>query len=516
MSLQNSRPTLDTPRLSPHASPQRSVLSLRQQAPEDGVKWSEEIRDPWDPLILTLDGGGIRGYSSLLILKALMREIAAEENRQEARLNPDSVKHFDENELLPCHYFDYLYGTSTGGLIATMLGRLRMSVPQCLEIYRQVGDDLFGKRRSVIPLTTKYRHRPLEYAVRRIVKDHCKEHGEECDGSDWHPWRVDEGKLKDCQSWSSDPEPVDRICQTICLTAVHNAQISEAYLLRTYPHRYTPGAVPNWITLYNEGCDPLRIWQVTRATSAAPFFFKQLEADIHNELRNFKDGGIRENNPAGAAWSEFVSLYGVQRRDGKETEPGLLLSVGTGRPNEENDGFASAWPGPFGSIGITKKAAEKFAVFKNVLIKYTEGERQHQAMVRLAKGEHHWYKRLNVSEGLGTMKLDNWEKGAWPTKESDSVPGGKTLSRMEELTTDYLTRPYDPRFETYAAPKVMVEQTAKKLVKMRRAREARQAEDQRRWDTFMGKYLTGQFCDEIDRAIRHGLGQAKDSEDAVC
>ena len=31
-------------------------------------------------------------------------------------------KTFVEAELLPCHYFDFMYGTSTGGLIATMLG----------------------------------------------------------------------------------------------------------------------------------------------------------------------------------------------------------------------------------------------------------------------------------------------------------------------------------------------------------------------------------------------------------
>lgn len=51
---------------------------------------------------------------------------------------PFEPRTFNEDELLPCHYFDFMYGTSTGGLIATMLGRLRMSVPQCLELYRQV------------------------------------------------------------------------------------------------------------------------------------------------------------------------------------------------------------------------------------------------------------------------------------------------------------------------------------------------------------------------------------------
>jgi len=109
---------------------------------------------------------------------------------------------------------------------------------------------------------------------------------------------------------------------------------------------------PEFVTEYNVGAEKLRIWQVTRATSAAPFYFKALIADIENERKEFKDGGIRENNPSGAAWSEFMSLYGAGQ------EPALLLSVGTGRPNMERDGFAETWPGPVGHWSLTKKIAE--------------------------------------------------------------------------------------------------------------------------------------------------------------
>ena len=63
------------------------------------------------PRILSLDGGGVRGLSSLLILRNIMEEIA--------RRN-------DTPEALPCDYFDLIGGTGTGGLIAIMLGRLRM------------------------------------------------------------------------------------------------------------------------------------------------------------------------------------------------------------------------------------------------------------------------------------------------------------------------------------------------------------------------------------------------------
>ena len=67
------------------------------------------------PRILSLDGGGVRGLSSLLILKEIMEEI----QRQNGSLDTP----------LPCDYFDLIGGTSTGGLIAVMLGRLRMVCP---------------------------------------------------------------------------------------------------------------------------------------------------------------------------------------------------------------------------------------------------------------------------------------------------------------------------------------------------------------------------------------------------
>lgn len=64
------------------------------------------------PRILSLDGGGVRGLSSLMILQKLMYEVQRVENL--------------DHPPLPCQYFDLMGGTSTGGLIAIMLGRLRM------------------------------------------------------------------------------------------------------------------------------------------------------------------------------------------------------------------------------------------------------------------------------------------------------------------------------------------------------------------------------------------------------
>lgn len=54
-------------------------------------------------MLTDADGGGIRGLSSLYILRSIMKTIRAREKSK------------TDSRLYPCDYFDLIGGTSTGG-----------------------------------------------------------------------------------------------------------------------------------------------------------------------------------------------------------------------------------------------------------------------------------------------------------------------------------------------------------------------------------------------------------------
>lgn len=78
--------------------------------------------------LLALDGGGVKGLSELLILDQLMYAF------NEATGDGKKAK--------PCDIFDVICGTSTGGLIAIMLGRLKLTVEEAMVEYEQLSKEV--------------------------------------------------------------------------------------------------------------------------------------------------------------------------------------------------------------------------------------------------------------------------------------------------------------------------------------------------------------------------------------
>ncbi len=96
--------------------------------------------------------------SELVILKELMLRIRAEE-----KLNYTPK---------PCDYFDLIGGTSTGGLIAILLGRLRLSVEDALNEYGTIGREVFSKRKKLKGHEGMFYETALGKARKSVVKRH--------------------------------------------------------------------------------------------------------------------------------------------------------------------------------------------------------------------------------------------------------------------------------------------------------------------------------------------------------
>ena len=117
------------------------------------------------------DGGGVRGLSSLLILQDLMAKI----NSSVKAGRPPGETH---KEVQPYDIFDLVAGTSTGGLIAIMLGKLGMTLGECIEAYHILARTIFSKKHIWGKLTgglapSKFSGSNLRNCIGNIVALKC-------------------------------------------------------------------------------------------------------------------------------------------------------------------------------------------------------------------------------------------------------------------------------------------------------------------------------------------------------
>ncbi|KIM21059.1 hypothetical protein M408DRAFT_58843, partial [Serendipita vermifera MAFF 305830] len=77
--------------------------------------------------LCSADGGGVRSLSQLEIMKTIMHQ-----------LNWNETK-------LPCERFDFMGGSGTGGLIAIMFARLRMSVDEVFDEFDIIVEQVYNQ-----------------------------------------------------------------------------------------------------------------------------------------------------------------------------------------------------------------------------------------------------------------------------------------------------------------------------------------------------------------------------------
>ncbi|KAF2625508.1 FabD/lysophospholipase-like protein [Macroventuria anomochaeta] len=228
--------------------------------------------------LLALDGGGVRGLSALMILEQLMEAV-----------DPDAPPK-------PCDYFDMIGGTSTGGLIAVMLGRLRMSVADCITAYLSLSTRVFRKSRHRVTVKGQIQGRFDSEELARAVREVVKQQGLQ-----------EDALLKD------EPNTVCKVF--VCATS---KETSETVCLTSYRTPRGSSDLLNSVT----------IWEACRATSAASSFFDPIAVGRFGE--EFVDGATGANNPVREMWDQAQLAWGPEPLEGRVK---CLVSIGTGVPS---------------------------------------------------------------------------------------------------------------------------------------------------------------------------------------
>ena len=243
---------------------------------EDKVKSSRPKK------ILSLDGGGIKGIITVEILAKIEAELRVKE---------------DNPSLVLADYFDFVAGTSTGALIATLVS-LGKSTDEIRDFYLESGKDMFHRASWLTKIGSKfgyiYNDKKLAKKIQNIV-----------------------GKETILGS---------KTLKTLLLVVMHNATTDSPWVISNNPQA-------KYNDLASQGKKSnlhLPLWQLLRASTAAPIYFPPEEIDVAGEKFIFLDGAITPyNNPTFQAYiMSTLKEYNLNWKKGEENL--LVISVGTG------------------------------------------------------------------------------------------------------------------------------------------------------------------------------------------
>jgi hypothetical protein len=198
------------------------------------------------------------------------------------------------------------------------------------------------------------------------------------------------------------------------------------------------------------------IWKVCRATSAAPFYF--MSQVIGDE--EYCDGGAGANNPTIMGMDEVSRLH--------KNQPRLVASFGTGKPVKESIFRRKGHQLDLGPAIDRAHRLLKTATASLTDCENTHNEVRNRLHLLEETNDRFDYFRLNVEEGLGKVKLDEWKP------RRDDGEGGKctTLEYIRKCAQRQLEKP-----ETQELLRTL----AKQLVGQRRYRVTRHATH---WERF--------------------------------
>jgi uncharacterized protein len=227
--------------------------------------------------MLAIDGGGIRGLISLGILKKLEKMIADKQG--------------GGADFRLCNYFDYIGGTSTGAIIAAGLA-LGKTADELIQFYVDSGKDMFEKSHLIDRLRNFYSADPLRKQLKKV--------------------------------FGSETNLLPKCLRCLLLVVTRNVTTDSPWPISSNPDaRYNDPKRKDCNLL-------LPLWQLVRASTAAPIYFPPEIVKIGKQTFAFVDGGVTAyNNPAFLLYR--MATHPAYQLEWKAGEDKLLLvSLGTG------------------------------------------------------------------------------------------------------------------------------------------------------------------------------------------
>jgi uncharacterized protein len=266
------------------------------------------IATPGPKKLLAVDGGGIRGLIALEFL-----------DRIETLLRDK----YGRRDMVLADYFDYVGGTSTGAIIATAIS-LGFPTAKIREFYLSGARTMFDPANVFLRMARQFGPNALITKILSSVGI--------LTSSSMFTAKALASQIRTVLGSDGAGDitlGTDRL-RTLLLVVMRNATTDSPWPVSNNPKaKYNQPDLPN--------CNlRLPLWQLVRASCAAPIFFPPEVIDVGDERFIFVDGGVTVyQNPAFLLFlMATLPPYGLQWQAGERNM--LLVSVGTGLSHAAN------------------------------------------------------------------------------------------------------------------------------------------------------------------------------------
>ncbi|XP_053665566.1 calcium-independent phospholipase A2-gamma-like [Anopheles marshallii] len=321
------------PAITQHAKLGLALLGYVPSLPGEGIR------------ILSIDGGGIRG----IIVMELLRKLERLTNR----------RIFD--------LFDLVCGVSTGAILVCALASEKgLTLAEGIHLYKKIAYKIFHRPSTLDKLS----------GASRLFSSHA-----------YYDIDLWESLLKRHVGYRRiiDTVMLPNVPKFCCVSTTVCDEHIDAHVFRNY-------TLPQNVQSVYAGSHTARLWEVVRASSAAPAYFGDfpLNGQLH------QDGGILYNNPTTVAIHEAKCLWPNERIQ-------CVVSFGTGRTRgKSNDGQKIISPNILEQASLSSSWKTKFL---RILDSATDTEAAHTVLSDLLPPGHYFRFNPYLTEFLSMVEV---------------------------------------------------------------------------------------------------------------